>query len=253
MQRIESFADYFSRETQMPDNSRNAAPAANRSAFTLIELLVVIAIISILAAILFPVFARARENARRASCMSNLKQIGIGVMMYTQDYDEDLPLQGVCGPARLETGSLMTSHGSCGAGYLHLWTHMIYPYVKSVQVFNCPSSTLNPWKGEYSGHMDYGINNYLTTTANVFSLAAIQRPSELVFIADSDTANSNSYVLNGYNTSIPGARHLETFNVLFVDGHVKSQKPQDYIFGYTGHPTDWSCTGNVRKWSASCS
>lgn len=63
----------------------------NRTAFTLIELLVVISIIAVLAAILFPVFARARENARRASCMSNLKQIGLGFMMYTQDYDEMMP------------------------------------------------------------------------------------------------------------------------------------------------------------------
>jgi len=63
----------------------------NKSAFTLIELLVVIAIISILAAILFPVFGRARENARRASCMSNLKQIGLAIMQYTQDYDEKYP------------------------------------------------------------------------------------------------------------------------------------------------------------------
>jgi prepilin-type N-terminal cleavage/methylation domain-containing protein/prepilin-type processing-associated H-X9-DG protein len=247
----------FAGESKMVGGSimrreRGKAQQKASSAFTLIELLVVIAIIAILAAILFPVFARARENARRASCMSNLKQIGIGVMMYTQDYDEDLPLSSVCGSATLETGYVMTGTPNCGSGYLHLWPVMIYPYVKSRQVFSCPSSTLAPWSGAYSGHMDYGINNYLTTTANVFSLAAIQRPSELVFIADSDTANSSSYILNGYNTSIPGARHLETFNVLFVDGHVKSQKPEDYIFGYTGHPADWTCTGNYRKWSAKC-
>src|SRR5687768_3857109 len=94
----------------------------NRSAFTLIELLVVIAVIALLAAILFPVFARARENARRASCQSNLKQIGIGLMQYTQDYDERFPV-------RLATG---------GNGN---YVVPIMPYVKSVQVFKCPSDT----------------------------------------------------------------------------------------------------------------
>ncbi len=88
--------------------------------FTLIELLVVIAIIAILAAILFPVFARARENARRASCMSNLKQVGLTMMQYTQDYDERYPY-GV--PANWK-----------GIG----WAGMIYPYAKSAQVFVCP-------------------------------------------------------------------------------------------------------------------
>ena len=93
-------------------------------AFTLIELLVVIAIIAILAAILFPVFARARENARRASCQSNLKQIGLGVLQYTQDYDEKMV------PAQVTVnGNNIT------------WRGMIYPYVKSVQLFKCPSNS----------------------------------------------------------------------------------------------------------------
>ena len=95
-------------------------------AFTLIELLVVIAIIALLAAILFPVFARARENARRASCQSNLKQIALGIKQYTQDYDERFP------PAIVSDG---TTIGCAGA---------IQPYVKSEQIFQCPSSISPP-------------------------------------------------------------------------------------------------------------
>ena len=86
-----------------------------KTGFTLIELLVVIAIIAILAAILFPVFARARENARRSSCMSNMKQIGLGVMQYLQDYDE----------------RYMPEHDE--------WVDAVQPYIKSTQIFRCPS------------------------------------------------------------------------------------------------------------------
>jgi prepilin-type N-terminal cleavage/methylation domain-containing protein len=91
--------------------------------FTLIELLIVIAIIVILAAILFPVFARARENARRSSCQSNLKQIGLGVMQYTQGYDERNPMKNQSNNLR--------------------WNQAIQPYVKSVQLFACPSNPMN--------------------------------------------------------------------------------------------------------------
>ena len=98
----------------------------------MIELLAVIAIIAILAAILFPVFARARENARRSSCQSNLKQIGLGLLQYSQDYDETVPRSAYIG-----------YYGQSGDGS-YKWMDAIYPYVKSEQIFVCPSdSTLN--------------------------------------------------------------------------------------------------------------
>jgi len=102
-----------------------------RSGFTLIELLVVIAIIAILAAILFPVFARARENARKSTCQSNLKQLSQAVLMYAQDYDETLP------GANCEA----LDAGRC-------WNLVAYPYIKNTGVFRCPSdaahSSSNP-------------------------------------------------------------------------------------------------------------
>jgi prepilin-type N-terminal cleavage/methylation domain-containing protein/prepilin-type processing-associated H-X9-DG protein len=102
---------------------------SRRAGFTLIELLVVIAIIAILAAILFPVFARARENARRSTCQSNLKQIGLGMMQYTQDYDERY-----------------VPYSSTGteSGRAFPWNVVIQPYMKSTQIFVCSSNSKNP-------------------------------------------------------------------------------------------------------------
>lgn len=110
-----------------------------RAGFTLIELLVVIAIIAILAAILFPVFARARENARRSSCQSNLKQIGLGIMQYTQDYDEKLPMSEwvYIGPS---------VHGDVTTDTV-MWIDEVQPYIKSTQIFKCPSDSNATWPG----------------------------------------------------------------------------------------------------------
>ena len=115
-----------------------------RSGFTLIELLVVIAIIAILAAILLPVFAQAREMARGASCKSNLKQIGAAIAMYAQDYDETLPPVQTCGSRMLETGQLSVQQPAAPCGWLHWWSHLVHPYVKNDGVFNCPSAVPSP-------------------------------------------------------------------------------------------------------------
>ncbi|MGM0492174.1 MAG: DUF1559 domain-containing protein [Armatimonadota bacterium] len=104
----------------------------NRNGFTLIELLVVIAIIAILAAILFPVFAQAREKAEQTSCLSNMKQIGLGIMMYAEDYGQTLP-----------SSYYYLNGATSDGGYMH-WSGMIYPYVKNEKLFSCPS---NPFGG----------------------------------------------------------------------------------------------------------
>ncbi|MEO6907312.1 MAG: DUF1559 domain-containing protein, partial [Abditibacteriaceae bacterium] len=133
-----------------------------RKGFTLIELLVVIAIISILAAILFPVFARARENARRTACMSNLKQIGLGIQMYVQDYDERFPLVAVNGPV-----SINTSTGASTYPAIIGWSDALQPYIKNIQIYQCPSDStygtingINPKPYNY-GYTDYWYNSRL--------------------------------------------------------------------------------------------
>ncbi|RYX82561.1 DUF1559 domain-containing protein [bacterium] len=162
--------------------------STRRLAFTLIELLVVIAIIAILAAILFPVFARARENARRASCQSNLKQIGLGVMQYIQDYDEKYPiwdLQNNTSPdAYIPGGQNGYYDGYWTYGN---WRYYIQPYVKSTQLFTCPS-TIKPQAGiylaprgavngaggqNYPDANNYGANESVIGATTSFSAAGI--------------------------------------------------------------------------------
>jgi prepilin-type N-terminal cleavage/methylation domain-containing protein len=140
-----------------------------KSAFTLIELLVVIAIIAILASILFPVFGRARENARRSSCQSNLKQIGLGIMQYTQDYDERYP-SGLASPL---------SPDRRGIG----WAGATYPYIKSTQIFVCPSAA-NVVAPTAAGAVpiSYAINNFIADK----SMAAIEDTARYVMLSETD-------------------------------------------------------------------
>ncbi len=186
-----------------------------RRGFTLIELLVVIAIIAILAAILFPVFARARENARRASCQSNLKQIGLGMMMYTQDYDETFPMH----------------YGYVQGGVVYSWPITLEPYAKSRQVFFCPSDTVhNSGNAINTSNVSYGYNYaYLTQV----KIAAINYPSETLMLGDTGL-NPTGYVIYWVGPDyLPRDQHLEGANFAFVDGHVKWMKSAPVIANYS--------------------
>ena len=140
--------------------NRFAYNRVGHKGFTLIEILVVIAIIALLAAILFPVFARARENARRSSCQSNLKQVGLGVLQYAQDYDEVMVpawLEGDCSAGQGWQPTKSTGF-SCNSGSAtnFKWMDMIYPYVKSEQIFNCPSAPRSIPRYTQASSTNYG-------------------------------------------------------------------------------------------------
>ncbi len=192
-----------------------------RHGFTLIELLVVIAIIAILAAILFPVFARAREKARQTACLSNCKQMGLAVMMYCSDYDEMYPARQRPLPQPFIYN-----------GYSHraiLWYMAIEPYHKNVQVFNCPSTEVT-WRGQYTGDTRYGINTIIGGNNTAYSMAQIEYPAETIIIGESDWTHStadygwsNSWMLHYYphvSRFIP-QRHNGGANIILCDGHAK--------------------------------
>jgi prepilin-type N-terminal cleavage/methylation domain-containing protein/prepilin-type processing-associated H-X9-DG protein len=169
-----------------------------RKGFTLIELLVVIAIIAILAAILFPVFAQAREKARQASCISNLKQLTMGFVMYAQDYDETFPSWNWA--VNYSGGS-----GNPNNNATTLWCNAIFPYVKNAQVYNCPSDALglttqNAFGGWFNFNtvigfpqpmrtaiISYGMSEPMHADTGRVKLARMDKPAETFIIGDMAT------------------------------------------------------------------
>jgi len=198
--------------------------------FTLIELLVVIAIIAILAAILFPVFARARENARRSSCQQNIRQIGLAIKQYLSDYDESFPQVSV----------LAVSGGS---SYPWGWADAVQPYVRNTQLFQCPSDSTQPPSGTATtvvgsdaAYTDYFYNANLSGQNE----SALQYISNTVMVGDAlsgdATRNSNgnesatgtAAIIDLADTNVGAAtRHLDGANYTFADGHVKWLKGSD--------------------------
>jgi prepilin-type N-terminal cleavage/methylation domain-containing protein/prepilin-type processing-associated H-X9-DG protein len=191
-----------------------------RRGFTLIELLVVIAIIAILAAILFPVFAKAREKARQTSCLSNVKQIILGVLQYCQDYDERLPYG---------TGYWYVPGGSGSPPDVLIWSDSLTPYVKNTQIFGCPSDSTQPMSTPWGNvNLSY-CSNMCFRQFGFQSIAVLSDASKYVFMWDSEKYNSYWYPSTdtglgdvGYRPWTDAAfRHNDGANCGFLDGHAK--------------------------------
>ncbi len=228
-----------------------------RRGFTLIELLVVIAIIAILAAILFPVFAKARENARRTTCLSQMKQIGLGAIQYVQDNDEYYYFQLNDGqPVGGATGAAM------GAVPSATYADQLFPYIKSEQVWHCISSTGNG--NGAPAKIPNRISYHMSGLLNGKSMAAIQQPALTAMIRDSgggksydlcylrptpiegapytfgandstgatgDTTKAGYQRANTERTGVFGqdGPHFQGYNVGYADGHAKALKKDDYM------------------------
>ena len=184
-----------------------------RRGFTLIELLVVIAIIAILAAILFPVFARARERARQTSCLSNVKQIALAGLMYAQDWNETLP------PFAYHSEQPRTA-----------FPWIMHPYVMNWEVWNCPSadSTINPDHENMYDHGGIGIAypniaHYLTSGGGM-RLAQVIEPSKAIWFADNRDLWLDGSLQDGIYGRRMEARHNENANIAFVDGHARAMR-----------------------------
>ncbi|MGC4047953.1 MAG: DUF1559 domain-containing protein [Armatimonas sp.] len=231
----------------------------SRSAFTLIELLVVIAIIAILAAILFPVFAQARAKARQTSCLSNEKQIGLALMMYSQDYDETLAGNTFHAAGLGKPLGFMQPYDAADSTTWRIWARDLMPYVKNMGVFKCPQTKPRSADGpcDYlgtganpceltaagAGTTNYLLNGIVASQA----IAAIQTPADTVYVHEvrnfnrvaqekprlvpGDSTKAYNFTLDFYDSLHNGGA-----NMLFCDGHAKWQRRDAMRYAQFGAP-----------------
>lgn len=260
-----------------------------RRAFTLIELLVVIAIISVLAAILFPVFAKAREKARQTACVSNLKQVGLGVLQYLQDFDENYPVS-----------FYQAADGTFSASRTPMsWPRIVQPYIKSVQIFRCPSDTGDSGNVPGTGDtpqtrfpVSYAYNyflggNFSPTGIPGATIPETVRDTQTVMLMDGatqpaagvnpalwkqklaataatpatpDTKNRTAWLLvHAGSTPVigfadygsPMARHQGRTNVLWADGHAKSAAIESF-YHVPGQAEDPRRPAGFSQWWSPC-
>ncbi len=231
-----------------------------RPGFTLIELLVVIAIIAILAAILFPVFAQAREKARQASCQSNIRQVGIATLMYTEDYDETFfpwmsySSTGIWAWDGFMDFSTMTYHANQG---------FLQPYMKNTQIEDCPTALgLAPFSIDLANGIPvwaaYGMNQKLIAYSSGHyegvAMATITAPADTVYMADAIKfaysplgSLRRTNMLNPPSSHSPAlhGRHGGMANVLWADAHVKASKPVIPTVQYNAWSVDTYKSNNV--------
>jgi prepilin-type N-terminal cleavage/methylation domain-containing protein/prepilin-type processing-associated H-X9-DG protein len=231
----------------------------SKRGFTLIELLVVIAIIAILAAILFPVFARAREKARQSSCVSNLKQLGLAMMSYCTDYDgcyPDARVSNYPNPGWWPWGA-----GYVGGAGISNYAIRIYmddlvtpggmaatlnPYVKNMQVFRCPSDPKGerwapgPVRGSY--YWRHALDAEASINNTPISDSTPQRPAQLAMLLEEawHYGGDSKYLWDGSGTD--AARDC---NACFMDGHVKVLKvPRPFDANWFIYNIGWGLSGN---------